>query len=767
MWTRRRWEIICLCFLCLLFVGGCGRKKVSADSQVPESEEVSKTPADDGWKVTGFQVTDQVGEETALWAAEYDRWQHEGVGYDPSGESIYERLAMVRGEQIYRLCCVYPQEGEEERGRNLLEIYDVSAGQSSLIEIDSKKFDAGNGSIVSMFVTKQGEYVFRVLNEQEQINKIVYTDLGNRTQIVDAQPAYQEKGIAGQLCYECICDEAGNIYTRDSKCRDLYILDRAGGLLMEYKGKRGDSIRQPFSMPSGELIFPVYNSEEKVCRLVWFDTEQKKDHLISSFESYPIESVYGVQGSDIYYEAWEGIVKWNISSGERTLVYPFDQYCISRLYRTMLVLREEGSPVLRMYGTVNEEEEDWLVSLSEEEVKPEAAIRVVSLIDTSFDVKSCAAAASRKYVDHTYVYETFEKSGQEDYRNRILAEMAAGDGPDILFVSRQDMKLLQDQGYLLDLKSVLSKEYLNRILPGVLEMGTVNETLAGLAPLMRTNTAVTLKSIWNQDTWTLEDVFGLMDSGEFSTLFCQGFAGAFCQMNMSYDAEIVIGILTEIGLDDFILIDWETGESKFNSELFMRMLYMAKNYSGAAPGQEPQLGAGGCLMKRGGLNIKDFNELYDQYGEAYCLVGLPSNAGNSNYLSCEGVMVISRTATNMEAIAAFFECLLRDEFQNVGLLNGSVLKISSEDIEYREEGDERKAYWKDQELRIKEDGTTTFDDYAAFLESCVPYPLIEGEDFIKSIVLEEAEAYINGDKSAEEVAGIIHSRVQLYLDENR
>ena len=66
-----------------------------------------------------------------------------------------------------------------------------------------------------------------------------------------------------------------------------------------------------------------------------------------------------------------------------------------------------------------------------------------------------------------------------------------------------------------------------------------------------------------------------------------------------------------------------------------------------------------------------------------------------------------------------------------------------------------------------EGGTTTFDDYAAYLESCVPSPVIAEEDLIKSIVWEEAEAYINGDKSAEEVAGIIHSRIQLYLDESR
>lgn len=173
-----------------------------------------------------------------------------------------------------------------------------------------------------------------------------------------------------------------------------------------------------------------------------------------------------------------------------------------------------------------------------------------------------------------------------------------------------------------------------------------------------------------------------------------------------------------------------------------------------------------CLVD---LGIGSINELYDQYGEDYCVVGLPSIAGNGNYLSCGGVLAVNRKVSDPEAVAAFFEYLLGEEMQdsNWMISERSILKISSEDIEYREEDGERKAYWKDQELRIKEDGTTTFDDYAAFLESCVPSPVIAEEDFIKSIVWEEAEAYINGDKSAEEVAGIIHSRVQLYLDENQ
>ena len=771
MRTHHWLGILYLCLSGLLCLGGCGKETVPNIGMTGKAE----TSADEGWKVTGLPVSDKVGEETALWAARYDRWPHEDIHYDPSTEKEpSERNAIVLGEQIYRCCYVSPQEGNEGRGRDILEIYDVLSGESSVTELDGELLGAGDGFIASMYVAEPGKYVFRILDEQ--VNKIVYSDLGEQTQVMDVLPVCQEKGIADQLCNECICDSEGNTYIRDSRWQELYIFGRDGGLLMEYQGEKGDNIRAPFTMPSGELIFPIYNSEEKVCRLVWFDTEQKKEHIVSSFESYPIESVYGVQGSDIYYEAWEGIVKWDISSGDRVLVYHFDQDCISRMYRTMLVLREGQPPVLRMYGTVNKETEDWLVALSAEEPEPGEVIRIAGLVQpgaTMFDGKSAAGAMSRKYRNTGFVYESYENADQinyqsafdssylEDYRTRIFAELAAGGGPDIMLVSLQDMRLLQEQGYLLDLRSVLSEESLNRILPNVLEMGTVDNTLVGLAPAVQVTTAITMKSIWDQDTWTLEDVLDLMDTGEFTGVMCQG--------TSRFAPQAVIKLLTGFGLMDSSLVDWETGKSYFDSDHFIRLLHVVKACSDIPWNQETWLGTGGCPMQLAGLGISSINEFYDQYGEDYCVVGVPSIAGNGNYISCGGVLAVNRKLSDPEAAAAFFEYLLGEEIQDSKRMisEKSILKVSAEDIEYREEGGERKAYWKDHELRIMEGGTTTFDDYAAYLESCVPSPVIAEEDLIKSIVWEEAEAYINGDKSAEEVAGIIHSRVQLYLDENQ
>ena len=41
------------------------------------------------------------------------------------------------------------------------------------------------------------------------------------------------------------------------------------------------------------------------------------------------------------------------------------------------------------------------------------------------------------------------------------------------------------------------------------------------------------------------------------------------------------------------------------------------------------------------------------------------------------------------------------------------------------------------------------------------------DENLYNIISEEAAYYFGGDKSASEIAGIIQSRVQIYIDENR
>lgn len=754
--------------LCLLFLTGCGKR------EVPDGEDHTEIPGND-WRTNGFVVSGEVQEHQALWALGHIEWPHEGISYNPAIETAYGEQAESLGGQIYRLYRIVPQgEGREDRkNRYLLETYDTSVMQASVTEIDGEKLGIDSGFISSMGIIGQGNYVFRVLEyerKQEGSSEahpyLVYSDLGENTKKVDLLSVYQEKGIADKVYdSECICDAAGNSYTRvwigDYLPRDIYILDREGNLLMEHHGDASDEIMKPFKMREGELIFPIYNNNDRSTKFIWFDLEKKEERTIAVFETdvrKSIKQVYGIQENDIYYESPDGIVVWNIASGDRRLVYRFDENGVSVLHDTMLVLQEGRLPVLRMHATVNNEEEDWLVVLSDQKVEASDAARVVSLIKTSSRVQNCVTTASRRNPGLNYTYEYCAEAERDDLRTRVIAEMVAGGGPDILYVSLEDMKLLQSRGLIKDLRTVLPQETIDRILPSIMEMGTVDGAFVGLAPEMVFYTAVTLKSIWDRDTWKLEDILKLLDTGNYSGIFCQG--------TMTFAPRALLMQLTEAGLWESALIDWEKGESHFESELFLRILEASTTYGDNPVRMDTWLGTGGCLGMLTSADLETIEELYEQYGEDFYFVGELTSGNCGNFVSSNGVLVVNANVSDSKAASAYLECLLTDEIQYpfFPAAYDPVLKIFTEDVQISPD-DNKILFWKDHRLTIREDGSTYLNVYKELLENSVPRP--ESYNDITDIVWEEAQSYIAGDKPAKDVANTIDKRIQVYLDERK
>ena len=498
-------------FLYLVCLAGCAQETLPVETETSEEVSGQKTPEEESletlaidWKTAGFAVSEDIIDEQGFWPSEYIRWQHEAISYDSSEEVLYNVRELGASEgRIYRLCDIRGK-GEQALQRYVLEIYDTSAMQDSAFGLNQERLGVGDGFIAGMDVLGEDEFAvfLQEYTRDEsgefslQNSNIVFTDLKEKTEKVDVLPVFQEKSIQDKMYQEYYCDASGNGFVRgayrESPARFLYIVDRNGNLLTEQRVEEYDEIRPPFQMPEGELVFPVNNRAEKTSRLVYFDAEEEKMCVLATLKKDSIAQVYGLQGNDLYYESYEhnGIVRWNLVSGDRVLVFSFAENAVSRVHNTMLIFRKGQPPVFRMYGEVNGTQEDWLVILSKQEtVKPDTT-RVVSLNSDHIGVKDCVAVASRKNPDLNFRYETCVETDRDEFRNRILAELMAGDGPDILYVSLEDMKRLQGMGVLADLSDFLPSEAKERILPGVIELGTVNGVFTGIAPDVDVSTMV-------------------------------------------------------------------------------------------------------------------------------------------------------------------------------------------------------------------------------------------------------------------------------------
>lgn len=737
----RKFRTLCTVILLgLLCLTGCGQKPegepLSGENTLP-SGSAENFSID--WKTDGFPVSKEVQENQSLWVEQYIPLEHEINRHVEEEEQLYK----VCGPQtvdgcIYQFFSVYSGGSMD---KYLLEIYDTSVMQSAVTEFAKEKLGMTGGYITDMTVTEHGKYAF-LIQQYEDLNlirgEIIFSDLESEPEKVDLMPAICEKGLT-DIWPRCFCDAQGNIYLQGlseaQPTGDLLVIDRTGSLRAQYLLEESDQLCTPFFTPDGELIFPVNNSVERTARLVRFDLSRENANTLAKLENESFIQVYGFQANALYYNSYEGIVKWDLVSGNRALAFSFQDNSVSLAdYNTALALRDGQMPVFRMCAQ-SDGSKDWLAVLVGQEPERPDALQIVNLCGDSSRVKNCMALASRRNPNFAFACKSCAPAETEDFRTRILADLTAGSGPDILYVSCGDMQRLQEMGVLADLDDFLSEEEKERILPGVIELGTADGVFVGIAPGIDRISVVTLSDIWEQDTWSLSDLIGLLDTGNFTGIFCQGTTGFAPQAQLKW--------LTEFGLQESSLIDWETRESHFDSDLFVKILELAKTYGVDDPmNADTYLGIGGCVGMISSLSIQANKELYEMFGNEYHYVGMPTRRSSGSYLNSKGVLVVNKAAANPEAVSAYLSCLLEDEIQ---------YPIGGFDSEYSI-------------LRVSpEDGSTILPDYAKALDSCTPQPATY--NYIKDMVWEECQSYFSGDKSAKAVAQILDSRIQLYLDE--
>lgn len=778
VYAKWRYAVASLILAGVLGLAACGAS---------EPETAERAP----WQETaGFAVSGQVEEEQGLWVEEYIPVTHGEIPVDnrangrPKELGIYDMCA-------YRLHSFLSDAGDTSLW--YLESCDLGTGESSLTCLtretlgleDMEESYLWNGCVMADGTLVLQRVSFRFDEEKGgglyfDRNEMIYTKLdGEAPEIVDVLPVYRERellteGGSSVVTGDCICDGAGNLYARRASgewpYQSLCILNREGELLMEETLGEKEQFGIPIRTEEGELLFPVSSRESS--RILWFDPVEKKAVTLAELKGGEIFRLYGMWGNDLYYGLPDSIVRWDVVSGERKNVFMLRENGVDNVLDTDMTFREDGAPVLRMWGNIDEEDEDWALLLTWEEQETEEAVRIVSLAqEAAGRVRATAARVARKNPGCHFAYENRGNRDAGEYRTQIMTQIMTGNGPDILYVTLEDMKLLAQNDALMDLRTLLPQELLDQVMPGVLEMGTVSDTLVGIPPEIDVNSMMVKDSVWPGDTWTVDDVLGLMETGDYTGMFIQVFS--------AYYPQATINIMIEYNLEDSFLVYGDTGTCHFEDERFLKILEYAKLYGRKDGDGEMGLGVGGGLATTDGSwhSMEKMLSNYDMYGEDVHYVGYPTETGNGNYLQCDGAVVVSRSA-DPETARIYMECLLSEKMQNVQgkfeeRLSGR--KVRLEDIQYLtpqekeiyEEtyGEDVDALWHGYPLQVRENGTTVLHDCKRFLESCAPAP---APDFqLLNIIWEEAQAYIEGDKPALETARIINSRVQVYMDENR
>lgn len=778
--------------VCALFLAACGQQ-VGGDARGLAEENVTGEDAGEElvWTAAGFAAPDKPEKEQTLWAVQFRPWEHRSrIAGD--GETVCLNRG-VCGELFWYLGAETVTESRPE-AEYVLDIYDTVSGENTVKRFTPLELGLDSPTVLlsGMDMLDREHYVLRWTEyDQDEagmyrqtVDGMIYTDLTGISRTADLWQLYLDKGMIREEAAEVPvlfsvnwhCDGEGNIYITDEKedgSGGLYLLDNSGAPLLEYEKAQGQQIGEPLRTPEGELIFPVYDDTEDCYDFLWADTAAGELRSVGRMEvrSPLLVQMYGMQGDDIYYRRreadGESIVKWNIRSGRQVQIFDFQAAGIDVGYRTMLALREGQLPALRLIKYREGKTREWLAGLAEEKPAADGAIRVADLApsgESKAQVAACAALASMEKPD---IYYEYEDASSSEARDRILVELSQGKGPDLLFVSVEDMYMLEEKGLLLDMGELIPWELRKEILPGALEIGTVNGKLLGVPAAVQAETLAVAGDTWQGDAWGLEDVIALMEEGKLT--------GAIrntpdSMMGKYTTPSLTVLELTKYSLADSFLIDWENRECHFDDERFVRLLELTgTDQSGVPMKPEAWLNEGRDVLLGRFLNVSDFLDFFAHMEtEDGRIVGYPTEGSRGSYLTADGgsVLVANANIVRREAAACFLEILLGEELQakNYSMCM-SVRRLSPEDYIVEEESG-RLVYMGGvfaPEMPVFEDGETALHRARNFLEDCVAAPPVYYQ--INRIIAEELAAMYAENKSPQATAETIDSRVQLYLDE--
>ena len=401
----------------------------------------------------------------------------------------------------------------------------------------------------------------------------------------------------------------------------------------------------------------------------------------------------------------------------------------------------------------------------------EEGIEEICLAVPGMTLKMKEAVAAYNLQSERYqvvIQEAQRQESYDDYRTRLQLQLAGGRGPDLLadvsLVNLDAAPYVRD-GYLLDVTDFAAEQGL---METVTDSCRVDGRLYGI-PVKFSLGFLCAPKEWESeagDGWTAQACMQkVRESG--ADVFAEGSDGWDRPMNALY----VLALLGvgQPGRDSFV--DEERRVSAFGEPESVEMLEFVNRY--ADPGSdEPfdrRMASGQVVCGGGNLNgFNSFSYLEAKFGGDLCYIGFPSPQGSVFELQTVSYYV-NASSPHQEGALDFLAFLLSDEQQRTMAADGG-FPVTQELLETlweeakKEPLDENQSYVQNGISYSPRPVTDREEEiFWGMLDNLVYY---DWQNDIYDIVWDEALPYFSGDKSAQEAARIIDSRVQLYLDEN-
>ncbi len=585
--------------------------------------------------------------------------------------------------------------------------------------------------------------------------------------------------ISGDKVEKMTIDAEGSLSERTPLSNNSEILSNVSNTLLNEDGKL-------------TVIYWEEQGDQYMTKIASYDlatdTVSEGVEVPDAFEMAGYWAVTSGGGYDVVYTDSNGVYAFNVGDTEITQIMSFINSDLNTTSMSNVQMLDAEHMVAFYYGGADYTMQGGLFTKVAPEDIPDKKVLVVAGNYVEQDIKNRIIDFNKTSDQYRIVVKEYNKyNTMDDYMagyTQLNNDIITGNMPDILIgdlnISMENYiskGLIADIGSLIEQDEELSQmEYMDN----VFNAHKVNDKLYYVIPSFYVRTMIAKESIVGDRTsWSMQDLKEVMTTMP---------EGAQALGDVTKDG-FIYSIMQYCGTD---FVDVSTGKCNFNSQDFIEMLEFVNTlpegneefdeeyWNNYYMNYATQYREDRTLLKECYINdARNMNrEINGYFGEDISYIGFPTLSGKGSVVVANQKFVLSAKSEDLDGAWQFIRYYLTEEYQS-SISYG--LPVSKKVFLEKAQEATQNPYWMDENGEKQEYEDTFYindeeivlpnmtqeqvDEFVAFVESidkCSYY----NQD-VQEIIQEEAAAFFSGQKSAQDVAGIIQSRVQIFVNENR
>lgn len=540
-----------------------------------------------------------------------------------------------------------------------------------------------------------------------------------------------------------------------------------------------------YQLRDGSFAAMIYDDMAPQPYLLKVDIKTGKtgEKIDLPFDAYTY-SMYQGQAHDFIINANGGVYTYNVGDSETKFIMDAvasdcESENISRLYEI-----DDRTFIGDWYSTFDSYTKvGKFTKVNPEDIKDKTQI-LIGVINLDDDVRRRVLAFNKTSDEYKLAVKYYPReNGYDQMVETINNEVISGNMPDILIVPSDfsvqnyiSKGLIEDLYPFMDNDAEINKE---DYLENIFEAGSEGEHMYQLFPRFYMETVVAKRElVGDKESITMAEMEDLINSHpEVESDFGLVTKADFIRFALRYN------------LNQFV--NWETGEVNFNSEEFIKVLEHTDRYPVEIEWDKisEDYWQSYDTMYIDNRAMFDMAYIYDFRDYAILkqatfanadinFIGFPNDHGKGNVATPFGSMMISGKSPCKEGAWEFLRYFLLDEYQD-SITSGFPVKESSMEklLEKAkaphmaenpsgEKVEEKDTVWMSgTPIELKPLNDADAEEIMSLIRSIDA--LSSEQTKIEEIINEEALSYYNKQKAAADVANIIQSRVQIYVDEVR